>query len=144
MQSEFLYIFFSSLIGSLLIWKYKIIHLASLGNASTASDTEYHLLLTERIRLNKNNPLSLKDERFVINPNFNYPWFLHWLLSFIKTERLTLNQSKIQILIKTIAIFITSVFSGYIFCSLNVDIKNFQVVFVCIFFYHNLWFFTNK
>ena len=67
MVNEWTYIVAGSAAGWLLVWKFKMIHLAKLGNSVTASDTEYHLLLVEKIKNNKNNPFFLKDERFVVN-----------------------------------------------------------------------------
>ena len=96
---DWLYIVTGSIIGTLLVWAFKISHLSILGSSIKAPDTEYHLLLIDKIKKNKNNPFNIKDERFIVNPNFSYPYLLHWLLSFFKLTSVEFFQNKIQIVL---------------------------------------------
>ena len=131
-MTDWIYIIFGSIIGSFMVWIFKIIHLSKLGTSACAPDTEYHLLLIDKIKKNKNNPFNVKDERFIINPNFNYPYLLHWLLSFFKLESVEFYQQKIQIFIKTNVVFIISLLTGFIASKVIYDISNIYLFMSCI------------
>ncbi|MBT5717341.1 MAG: hypothetical protein HOI70_10550 [Opitutae bacterium] len=128
---DWLYIVTGSIIGTLLVWAFKISHLSILGSSIKAPDTEYHLLLIDKIKKNKNNPFNIKDERFIVNPNFSYPYLLHWLLSFFKLTSVEFFQNKIQIFIKTNVTLLMSLMTGFVASKTIDGISGFSLFLSC-------------
>lgn len=105
-----------------LLFLNKIILLLQFKISKSGFDHYYHFGLIESIR-NNNKKFVLKQESYIIDNNFTYPQFFHWLLSFLPEKFIREKYNKIGQFINflILASFVVFAYTVYDFLDLKIS-----------------------